>query len=210
MNDVTEPYRVQTELGGTGIDYHGVKESKSELVGWLMNETGFGRLSQYLNRDDSSTSMRKQWEDYNVRDMTRLAETEPCYVEAWQRVFEELEAFYAITQEAEVPALLIVFPYTIQLIDDEFCAPQRMLAAHAAQHGVDVLDLTSTFRDLILDTELVDKLKAEGQSAEQILKAHADKVNEYYIDSNHFTAAGHDVVARSLAGRVPPTQPSAN
>ena len=85
-----------------------------------------------------------------------------------------------------------------------------MLAAHAAQHGVDVLDLTSTFRDLILDTELVDKLKAEGQSAEQILKAHADKVNEYYIDSNHFTAAGHDVVARSLAGRVPPTQPSAN
>jgi hypothetical protein len=45
LNDVTEPYVANTSYGGTGLDYHGVMQSTSRVIGYLVNETGYGRLN---------------------------------------------------------------------------------------------------------------------------------------------------------------------
>jgi lysophospholipase L1-like esterase len=198
MNDVTEPYQIHRELGGTGIDYHDVQQTQSELVGYLVNETGFGRLVQYVRRSRAPIEKRKQLEDYNVRDMLVGAGTEPRYRDAWTRVLGELDGFYSLLDAHGVPPLLIVFPYSNQLVDEAYCAPQRLLADHARRSGVAVLDLTETFRGLIVDPERAASMRADGAAPEEILGAHADAAKVYYIDSNHFTPEGHRVIASKL------------
>ncbi len=123
---------------------------------------------------------RKQLEDFNVRDMAEKPE-EPRFREAWDITLGHLEDFYELIQERDLPLLLIVFPYHFQLLDDSYCGPQRMLKEHAGAHGVDVLDLTSTFRDLIFDD-----------------RDETDQTDLYYLDSLHFTARGNRVIAEKI------------
>lgn len=44
-NDLTEPFTVDPRLGGDGLDYHGIAWRPDRVTGWLLNETGLGRLA---------------------------------------------------------------------------------------------------------------------------------------------------------------------
>ena len=202
LNDVTELFRVQKEFGGTGLDYHGVQETPSELAGYLLNETGTGRLVQYLTRADSSLVARRQWEDYNVRDMMEAGRAEPRYEQAWSLVLDDLEDVYELARAEGLEFLLVIFPYHIQLVEPAYLSPQAILTEHTVEHGVDVLDLTDTFRDLIYDAEQLAALRADGLTSKEIHARHADEIARYYIDSNHFTADGHRVIAARLFERL--------
>ena len=48
LNDVTEPFAVNKNLGGTGLDYHNVTQSPNKFLSFFLNETGFGRLIQKI------------------------------------------------------------------------------------------------------------------------------------------------------------------
>ena len=51
MNDVTMPFEMDRDLGGTGVfgNHTGqVTQLSNPLLGYLLNETGYGRLTHYL------------------------------------------------------------------------------------------------------------------------------------------------------------------
>jgi lysophospholipase L1-like esterase len=206
LNDVTEPFVVDSALGGTGLDYHGVRQTPSRLMGWLANETGVGRLSQKLAERGRTKDEEKRLELYNVRAMAEGSRTEPRYQEAWRITLAQLDELYAVAAAHDLPVLVLVFPFTFQLADESLRAPQEILAEHAKAHGVDLVDLAPIFADAAFDDpELVAFLRARGDAPERITRLFSVRVSELFFDDDHFTAAGNAIVARAihawLAGR---------
>ena len=201
MNDVTEPFVVNTEYGGTGLDYHGVTQTPNPVSGWLANETGFGRLLQKLAQRGKSIDEAKRLEIYNTRQMAIESRTNPRYQEGWTIVLAELEKLYAVAKEHELPIVLMIFPYTYQLNDPSTRAPQEILIEHAQRHGVDYIDFTPVFAEVVYqERDVVKVLEGQGKTAEEIGKFFGWRIGEYFFDEDHFREAGHRLVAERLYG----------
>lgn len=199
LNDVTEPFVVDEALGGTGLDYHGVRQTPNRLSGFLANETGAGRLSQKLAERGKTKDAEKRLELYNVREMAEKSRTDPRYQEAWTIALGDLEAIYALAKDKDVPLLLMAFPFTFQLADNSLRAPQEILAEHAKEHGVDYVDLTQPFADVVFpDAALLDYLRQHDYAPDDLLAMHQANVNRYFFDMDHFTGEGNQIVADAI------------
>ncbi len=199
LNDVTEPFVVQREFGGTGLDYHEVLQEKSAFVGYLKNETGIGRCLLAVRQRATTAHELKQWEDYNVRSMTLGSTTEPRFQQAWAITLRDLGRVYALAAEHRLPFVLLIFPYTFQLFDPTVLEPQRIVNEHAARHQIDVIDFTSIFRErIVANEEEVAGWRDAGIATEEILNRCADSWRRFYIDTNHFAPEGHRLVAEVL------------
>jgi lysophospholipase L1-like esterase len=199
MNDITEPFVVDRDLGGTGLDYHGVVQTRNAVIGFLVNETGFGRLFQAFLWRKKSVEAEKRAETYDVRQMAGKSDTEARFREGWAMVFKALEDIYAIGRQKGVPVVLVVFPFDFQLLDRRLQLPQRKLSEHAALHGVHVLDLTETFKGAVYgDEDLLTVFRSRGYSNDEIQLFYDWKLREYFFDHDHLTAKGHSLVAQAL------------
>lgn len=199
MNDVLEPMVVNRDHGGVGLDYHGVLQSSSRVAGWLVNETGFGRLVQSLMRDSKNYEADKRWELFSTRDLAAKPVDDPEFAEAWEIQLRELEKLYAVARENDKPVVLLIFPFAFQLADEALRTPQAILAEHAARHGVDVVDFTDLFAAAVFaDDAALRRLRAEGASTDEIEAAYRREIDAYFFDVDHFTQKGHAIVARRL------------
>jgi len=199
MNDVTEPFVIDKKFGGTGLDYHGVTQTLNPMAGWLANETGLGRLAQALAWRSKTLQAEKRLEVYNVRSMAAESRTSPKMQEAWRILLKEMGDLYDIAAKHSVPVVLVIFPYTFQLADEGLRAPQSILAQHAAEHGVDVIDTTGDFAQAVFDDpELVRYLRHKGKTPDEILAYHRHTADRYFYDEDHLTDAGHRIVAKRL------------
>lgn len=199
MNDVTEPFVVSTEHGGTGLDYHGVTQTPNPVSGWLANETGVGRLMQKLAQRGKSIEEAKRLEIYNTRQMALESRTNPVYQEGWTIVLGELEKLYAVARDHELPVVLMIFPYTYQLGDPATRIPQEILLEHAKAQGVDVIDLTPVFAEAIYqEKDVVALLESKGKTPEEIMRFFGWRIGEYFFDEDHFKEPGHALVAEQL------------
>jgi lysophospholipase L1-like esterase len=165
MNDVTEPFVVDKEFGGTGLDYapstnfarHRVTQSSNAIVGWFANETGFGQLEHALIARGKSLEAEKRLEIYDVRKMAAESRSTAKMQEAWRIVLKQMAELYGIAQQHRVPVVLVIFPFTFQLADPSLRAPQEILAQHAREHAVPVIDTTDDFAKVVFDDpELVE------------------------------------------------------
>lgn len=201
MNDVTEPFVVSTEYGGTGLDYHGVTQTPNPISGWLANETGVGRLLQKLSQAGKSLEEAKRLEIYNTRAMAIESRTNPRFQEGWRIVLEELSRLYAVAKDNELPVVLMIFPYTYQLNDPATRVPQEILMEHAKEHGVEVIDFTPVLAEAVFrEQEVVAVLERQGKTPEEIARFFQWRMGEYFFDEDHFKEAGHAVVAEGVYG----------
>jgi hypothetical protein len=208
MNDVTEPLVVQREFGGTGVDYHAVRQDESPLFGALRNETGVGRLLVRLAQRNASAEKRKLWEDASVRDMVEeLAPAEGAALPApdsryraiWELTLADLDEFQALADEHGIPFFLLVFPYTFQIYDPRLCGPQRILAEHAARSGIVLHDFVEPFRRVLVQDERALELElASADGPDAVLRSRAAEWSRYYLDTNHLAPDGHRLVAEVL------------
>jgi lysophospholipase L1-like esterase len=199
MNDVTEPFVVDTEYGGTGLDYHGVSQTPNPFVGWLSNETGLGRVMQGVAARGKTREAEARLEIYSVLGMVQESRTSPRMQEAWRILLQQLGDVYAVARGENIPVVLVIFPYTFQLIEPELRDPQAILKEHAAEHGVDVIDTTDGLASAVIDDpELVTYLRNKGRTPEEIFAYHEHRMKKYFFDHDHFTSDGHAVVAGLL------------
>lgn len=199
MNDVTEPFVVNTEYGGTGLDYHGVTQTPNPVSGFLANETGFGRLLQKFSSAGKSLDAAKRLEIFNTRTMALESRTNPEFQEGWKIVLAEMTKLYDVAKANELPVVLLIFPYTYQLNDPATRIPQQILSEHAAEHGVDVIDFTPIFAEAVFqETDVVKLLEQQGKGPEEIAKFFAWRMGEYFFDEDHFREPGHALVATRL------------
>lgn len=199
LNDVTEPFVVSEEYGGVGLDYHGVTQTTTPLVGWLANETGYGRFFQRLAEGSKSVEAEKRVEIYNARRMAELSLSDPEMKEAWRITLSYLEATYDLARENGKPIVLLIFPFTFQLADESLREPQRILLEHAASHGVDAIDFAPIFQQVIFDDpEHLAFLHSHGYSKADIESFYKSRIDNYFFDEDHFKSEGNAVVADAL------------
>lgn len=199
MNDVTEPFVVDAEYGGVGLDYHGVSQTPNPVVGWLMNETGIGRTLQAAAARGKTREAEARQEIYNVLTMTKESRTSPKMQEAWRILLAQMGELYGVAKAKNIPVVLVIFPYTFQLLEPTLREPQTILIEHAAEHGVDVIDTTDALAKAVFDDpQLIAYLRSKGKSTEEILAYHEHRSKAYFFDHDHFTEAGHAIVAQLL------------
>jgi lysophospholipase L1-like esterase len=199
MNDVTEPMVYEKRFGGAGFKPDGGIEISNPLIGWLANETGIGQAIKAFAKRGKQVETEKRFEVYNVRSMAAGSLTDPKMQEAWRTVLDQLSSLYADADQNRVHFVLMIFPYTFQLADGALRIPQQILLNHAAKHGVDVIDTTDDLANAVFDdADLVAYLRGRGKTPDEILAYHEHKLKQYFLDEDHFTIAGHRVVARRI------------
>ena len=198
MNDLAEPFVVDTRFGGVGVDYHGITQASSILTSYLLNETGYGRLVQYARTRHKSVELEKKWEMFSVKKISRAPAGDTEFSENWRIVLADLDRLYEAAKKRKIPIVLLIFPYTFQLTNGTFQEPQRILRAHAESRDVDVIDFTEVFGTLIFDADVVTLLRQRGFAEKEILALYRERVQRYFLDDDHYTVEGHKVVAARL------------
>jgi len=180
LNDFTEPFTVDEELGGTGLDYHLVKQTGNAFASYLLHETGFGRAALATQWTDTSPQLEKLREAQNVENFAAHAADDPEVAANYDYVLNNLDRMYTLAREQEIRAVVLLFPYTFQFQNDDRLTPQATLAEHARERGVEVLDFHAIFAPRLKPGE----------------------PNPYFQDTSHFTPYGHEVVAREVASAL--------
>ncbi len=199
MNDVTEPFVTHKRFGGTGLDYHKVTPIPNPILAYLANETGFGRLRQMLALRSATFEREERMELYNVREMAAKPRTDPRYQEPWKIVLDDLAQVYQLAAEHDKPIVLMIFPFSFQLIDEQRRMPQAILTEHAREHNVDVIDFTDIFARLVYDDQpLIDTMRDRGYDNRAIEQFHDWKIRDYFLDTSHPTEQGQQVIAKTL------------
>jgi len=198
LNDITEPFIVNKEYGGIGVDYHGIAQISSISLSYLSNETGYGRLVQKAMDRNKSIEIEQKAEIYNVRDMASFPVDAPKYKRNWEMVFSYLTKIYEISEKEKTLVVLLMFPHTFQLFDDKFDIPQTALAKHAEENGVKVIDFRLIFKKLISNDLNTSRLSEhEGGSSER-RELYEKSIRRYFLDQDHLTIEGHEVVASTF------------
>lgn len=202
MNDVTEPFVTDRELGGVGVDYLGMAQTSGRLLNYISNETGYGRLAEKIRDASIKAAIKKREETYNVGYMAGHPR-DPAIEKAWNEVLSDLELVYSLGREKNIKVVLLIFPYTFQLAYRSLLTPQETLLAHAREHKVDVIDLTPAFEHLVSDKNA----SSTHSTAEEIAQATKERARRYFFDENHLTPEGHKVVAEKLCNYLDASAP---
>lgn len=199
LNDLTDPTVVARGQTDRGDDYHHVAATASPLQGWFLNETGFGRLVQELRATGRTRVREEKLELDGVRRISTAPPDAPEWAETWRFVLGDLDEMARIAREAGRPLILLVFPFTFQLLEDDARAPQARLVAHARQLGIDVIDFTPIFAARVYqDRELLALLRSRGVANERIERIFEAEIRRDFLDNDHLAPSGHAVVAEVL------------
>lgn len=199
MNDLTEPFIINRDLGGTGFGNQGITQFKHGFLGYLFHETGFGRWIQASQQSELLRKNYKLEEVYNVKYMIAHLQDDPKIKKAWDIVLSDLDKIYDLGKRENIKVVLLIFPYTFQLVkDDQTITPQIILSDHARSHHVPVFDFTTVFRHILL--EYAHALVEKRLPPQAINKMSERYLLEYFLDWDHLTARGHKVVANVLFG----------
>jgi hypothetical protein len=193
-----EPYVTDKRFGGVGSDYHGVAQVPSLLTSYVVNETGYGRLLQKLQARQHSVQRARRWQTYSVAKLAQSSLDDPVFSANWQITLSYLDKMYDTAAARGIKIVLMVFPFTFQFMYENLQAPQRILIEHAKSRNVDVIDFTKVFEQLIYDPNVFGLLRNNGFSHEEISALYRRRVSAYYLDQDHYTVAGHKVIATQL------------
>ncbi len=178
LNDVTEPFVVNSDLGGIGLDYHKVTQAPNKYLSFLLNETGFGRLIQEIRTKTLDAKQEKINEIFDVRKML-LNRDDEKYQKQWQFTLNELSKIFSLCNRDNIKVVLLIFPFTFQINDTQLSWTQDLLKKNAEQNNVPCVDFLSIFNEVFSHDPSV--------------------LNRYFLDEDHFTPEGHQFVAKEIS-----------
>jgi lysophospholipase L1-like esterase len=184
LNDVTEKMSLRL-FGGRGIGSQ-LSVSYQSGLDWLLRHSAVHHVARSLYArlrfgPDVATGALEQ----EALDIRHLMQDDPGerVEEAWRITLENLDGIFELCDAAGIPVVLVVFPDLLQFpTTAKRDQPQGILTAHARQRGVPVLDL----------------LPPMVQAA----RHQPREWQRFFIDHDHLTAAGSEVVAQLLRSFV--------
>jgi lysophospholipase L1-like esterase len=188
LNDVTEMFHL-ARFGGSDEGFqlrHSYTSwrdrllSKSAVVYEIQNIVREVKARRALGSDVRLGAIRQQ----ALEVETLMHAPEQANVKtAWDIALGDLQRIVDHCTARNVPVLVVVFPFTVQLSDPAgLSAPQDVLANYAHARGIEVLDL-------------LPRLAAHLATA-------GGKPEDLFLDHDHLSIEGHRVVAGMLAARV--------
>lgn len=181
LNDVTEPFAVNKNLGGSGLDYHRVTEAPNKFLSYFLNETGFGRLFQEIRIRKLDAKQEKLAEIFDVKKML-LNKNDSRYKAQWDFTLKELSKIYLFCKNKNIKVILLIFPFTFQFNDINLSWAQQLLIRHASENNVPYINYLELF--------------------ENVIDAQENYLNKYFLDEDHFTPVGHQYVATKLSSLI--------
>ena len=178
LNDVTEPFVVNKELGGIGLDYHKVTQAPNKFLSFFLNETGFGRLVQEIRIRKLDAKQIKIAELYDVKKMLR-EQCDSTYQAQWNFTLKELNKIYSVCKMKDIPVILLIFPFTFQINNSDIQWAQELLIQDAIKNQVTYINFLKIFEDEI--------------------DSDTTKITNYFLDEDHFTPLGHKIVAEEIS-----------
>lgn len=127
---------------------------------------------------------------------------DPQYESGLKSVLENLEAIYLLARDRGIDVVLLIYPFVSHLFAVELQKPQQIFLEHARAHGVDAIDLTSVFEELIRSdvAEIMATLEQrEPLSSDDVELLSEFQSKRYYLDEVHPTALGNRAIAGILA-----------
>lgn len=194
MNDLEPVPGPDADGDRNKIDYHRVAPMPSRLLTYLLNETGFGRTALEMRLWQSTPEEERQRETERLRRIMSRPRSDPLYRAGWEQVLSQVDAMAAMSRGRNIGFTLILFPYEFQLWAPGLQHPQRIFAEYAAGNGIDLVDFTPVFESL-LTREAASQPAERGKDLTE-LRRH--RIWTYYLDEDHFTPAGHRVIASVL------------
>lgn len=188
LNDVTEMFHL-ARFGGSDEGFqlrHAYTSrvekllSKSALVYELQNVIREVKARRRLGEDLRLGAIRQE----QLEVETLMKSPDQANVRAaWDVALADLQRIANWCAAREIPMLLVVFPFTVQLDDPAgLGAPQRVLDAYARQHAITSVDLLPLLAQHSRDTQTPP--------------------SRLFVDHDHLSAEGHRVVAGLLAESV--------
>ena len=188
LNDVTEMFHL-SRFGGSDEGFqlrHAYTSraekllSKSALVYELQNVIREVKARRRLGDDLRLGAIRQ--EQLEVETLMQAPQQANVRA-AWDIALADLQRIADWCGARDIPLLVVVFPFTVQL-DDPTClaAPQQEIEAYARAHGIITVDLLPL---------LAGYCRTTGASP-----------SELFVDHDHLSATGHRVVAGLVARRV--------
>lgn len=181
LNDVSEKLGL-LRFGGTGQGFQLEHSRAAQSLAWRSNLVRY-LMHRRVRAEGGDQAFDRQSDvgALSVGDLlTRPNATD--VVAAWNQTLPELARLIAHCRQRKIPILLVHFPYTIQLERPELDAPQRRLAGFAQEQGVELFDLTPSFR--------------------AALSAAGGDLDEFFIDALHLTPRGCEVAAEAIARKL--------
>ena len=180
LNDVTEKFEL-VKFGGNG-------------EGWQLSHTYFSYFDQLADHSGIANFARrvgarlkygrnvqegaKKKENLDVQSLFTDPERQDVK-DAWRGTLADLEQIYGFCRARQIPVILLIFPYYFQFEKSDLPAiPQQIVGGHARQQVVPALDLLP---------RLAERMKQDGKNA-----------REYFLDSNHFSPLGNQVIAEMI------------
>jgi hypothetical protein len=121
-------------------------------------------------------------EQLDVATLMRRPE-QPNVRTAWDFALADVQRIADWCGARDIPVLLVVFPFTVQLDDPAgLSAPQKVIVSYANARGIPTIDLLPL---------LVDRVRSAGALP-----------SDLFIDHDHLSLEGHRVVAGLLRERV--------
>ena len=184
LNDVTEKFDLM-RFGGSGEGWQ-LASTYSSYVDRLADKSAIvnvaKRLGAVIRFGGQVEQGAKRRETLDVQSLVDHPDREDVR-RAWEVTLGELDLIWEFCRARGVPALLVVFPFRFQLADLEGGrAPQEILARHTEARGVPMLDTLP---------HLAQDMRRRGLRPEH-----------YFLDSNHFSPFGNQVVAEILSAFV--------
>lgn len=188
LNDVTEMFHL-ARFGGTEEGYQ-LRHSYTSRLDRALSQSAFYAAVQKLVRryqakrrlgDDVRLGAIKQ-EILEVE--TLMHEPDQANVKtAWDIALADLQGIADACATRNVPLLVVVFPFTVQLESpDSLAAPQRVINHYTGARGIPAFDL-------------LPPLAA-------IQAAHRAEDDSLFIDHDHLSVRGHALCAQILADTV--------
>jgi lysophospholipase L1-like esterase len=181
LNDVTEPFVVNKELGGIGLDYHRVTQAPNKFLSFFLNETGFGRLIQEIRIRKLDAKQIKVAELSDVNKMISNRD-DSTYKLQWDFTLKKLNEIYLICKKNNIPVVLLIFPFTFQINNPDKQWPQELLIQNANQNNVDYINFLKVFESKITN--------------------YKTSINKYFLDEDHFTPDGHREVGNEINYKI--------
>ena len=188
LNDVTEMFYL-SRFGGPDEGFqlrHSYTSrwdrllSKSALVYQIQNVVREVKARRKLGQDLRLGAVHQQALDVE----TLMKHSDQANVKvAWDIALADLQSIVDHCAARNVPVLVVVFPFAVQLSNpEELSTPQRVLASYAHARGIETFDLLPP---------LVEHTRATGVTADSL-----------FIDQDHLSVEGHRVVAAMIETRV--------
>lgn len=209
LNDVIEPYQVFRRYGGLGRDYHHVDDVP--YWDWVLSQ----RSAFYLFLKDVAARIRfgalteKAVRKKALHEQARLSwhaaadePTDPRVVEAWRECLAWMQREVDLCAERGIAVVMLATPVDFQFVDERRTFAQRRLREFAARNAIAYVDLLDALRERAA-AEIRDREPREASTAPQDLAALRPDAwraiwRRYFLDGDHLTPAGHELVAEVL------------